>query len=537
MTTDLANIKEIAQQGYEDPVFFAHWFLPHWFGASHNEGQAKPMPWVHRGLLAILTGRTQFLETYGEVDKIIRNFVFQRDGENGPETHAIFYRDEDGVLRQNFYSKLEIMLPRGFSKTTIINTALVYDIEYENCSFPVYLSESGPHAIEQLGNIRAELDYDPEQGPANERLFAVFGNRKPLQRSGKWREDHIETTTGINLMARGRGAQIRGKNIKSARPDKIILDDVEDEESVQTDEQRAKTRKWLYAAVEPALPVDGTGRLIAVGTLLHEDALLRTLQKDEDYACVIFGAHDRDGELLWKWRLNEFSLERLRRRYARAGQLSTFYLEYHNTLRAEETQKFRNFTHSRPATTDDLIYAIAIDPAISAKKKASEATITVASMSMTTGLIHVWESWGKVGATPREMIDKYFEFSKRYRCRFHGVEAIAFQAALIHIMREEMFRKRWYFEIEPIKHAEKKEQRIEGILQPRYASGYIHHVRAFPELETQLLDWPNGKSDRADSEAMAVALLDPLAAAAADPDSDPAEDEYEPHSEAAFGAP
>lgn len=529
--------KKLAKAGYDDPVFFAHWFVPHWFGAASSEGRAKPMPWVHRGLLAILTGRTAFLETYGDVDKIIRNFSFEREGENGTEVCEIFYRDEDGILRQRHYSKVEIMLPRGFSKTTLINTGLLYDIVYQNCKFPVYLSESGPHATEQLGNIKSELEFDVDSGPANERLFAVFGNLKSLQRSGKWREDHIETTTGINLLARGRGAQIRGKNINSSRPDKIILDDVEDEESVKTEEQRVKTRKWLYAAVEPALPVDGSGTLYAIGTLLHDDALLRTLQRDEDYACIVFGAYDKDGNLLWPWRMSEKKLDRLKRRYARAGQLSTFYMEYHNTLRTEEEQRFKSFIYSRPQVDHQSVFAIAIDPAISKKKKASEATISVASMNATTGLIHVWECWGKVGATPREMVDVYFELSKKYNCRFHGIETIAFQAALTHLMREEMFRKRHYFEITPITHSEKKEERIEGILQPRYANGYIHHVRPYPELETQLLDWPNGKNDRADSLAMVVALLDPLAAYAADPSNDITADEFEPHEASAFGAP
>jgi hypothetical protein len=92
-----------------------------------------------------------------------------------------------------------------------------------------------------------------------------------------------------------------------------------------------------------------------------------------------------------------------------------------------------------------------------------------------------------------------------------GVESIAYQASLIHYMRQEMFRRKVFFEIEPISHKQRKDERVEGTLQPRYANGFIRHQRHFPDLETMLLDWPNGKKDLPDAEQMAVALLDTFA--------------------------
>ena len=75
---------------------------------------------------------------------------------------------------------------------------------------------------------------------------------------------------------------------------------------------------------------------------------------------------------------------------------------------------------------------------------------------------------------------------------------------------------------------EKKVQRIKKILQPRYANGYIKHVKRFLELEKELLDIPNGKHDDCpDSLAGCVALLDPWAAAASG-EKDLSEDEFEP---------
>jgi hypothetical protein len=114
---------------------------------------------------------------------------------------------------------------------------------------------------------------------------------------------------------------------------------------------------------------------------------------------------------------------------------------------------------------------------------------------------------------------------QRWRPQKAGVESIAFQAALVHLMQEEMFRRKVYFEITPITHSRAKEERVEGILQPRYAAGYVWHQRAFPELETALLDWPNGQMDYPDVVSMAVALLDDYSGFLAE---DSSKDEYPP---------
>jgi hypothetical protein len=76
-------------------------------------------------------------------------------------------------------------------------------------------------------------------------------------------------------------------------------------------------------------------------------------------------------------------------------------------------------------------------------------------------------------------------------------------------MQEEMGRRQRFFTIEPIIQGaqQRKDDRIVGILAPRYSNGYIKHRRPFPGLEGNLLDWPNGKKDYADAAAMALTLL------------------------------
>jgi predicted phage terminase large subunit-like protein len=73
---------------------------------------------------------------------------------------------------------------------------------------------------------------------------------------------------------------IRGLRHGPYRPDLIICDDIEDLELVKTQEGRNKIYQWLTGDVIPA--GDNNTRLIIVGTILHEDSLIRRLQKKID---------------------------------------------------------------------------------------------------------------------------------------------------------------------------------------------------------------------------------------------------------------
>lgn len=522
------DLVELAARGYADPIAFCKIFLPRLFPGR--------IPWVHRGLWAILTRRTDFLEQYGEIEKIISNFVWK--GEDG-ELRSLFYYDDAGVLQIRFKKYVLIKMPRGFSKTTIIVANAIRNICYNLAPFSLYVSEAADHAERQLTTIKYELE-------TNQRLLAVFGSKKPSLNSGlKWNENFFETAPdaagqgSCAMIARGRGGQIRGLNHKGNRPKFTIVDDVEDTESVKDDKQREKTREWAYRELMPAQSeMDKESGIIAIGTLLHPEALLQTWENDPEWTVVTFGAHDRQGELLWPEMMDEAKLASKKASFVRAQQLHAFYMEYYNEYRVKEGAKFKqSFFIHEPPKDRFLATAIYCDPAISEKRKADDATISVAGIAE-GGLIFLLDQWGKRGASPSEILEEFFKLHKLYGCRHAGIESNAFQKALVHIAREWMFRKKHYFEITPVNNRRSADERVELILQPRYAAGYIRHVRVFSKLETQLLDWnpPGHHNDYADSFCGAVQLLDPHANFALAEDDKPDKDEYEPL-EAFGGAP
>ncbi len=517
------EIKALALRGLTDPVWFCRHFLSHWF--------PQEMPWVHRGILAIVLRRTEFLKKYGDLEKIKSNFVYlSNPGDEKSEKLPIFVEAPDGRILIHTKQFVEIMLPRGFAKTTLMNACVLIMIVYRLREFPFYLSESGPHAEAQLGNVKRELEI-------NEKLRAVFGNLVPgRQDSARWREDEVETLTGVFVLARGRGGQVRGSNKNAKRPDQFIIDDVEDEESVNTEEQRRKTKKWFYEAVLPALAkMNPEASIVILGTLLHREALLRILSIDPAWTVIHFGALDLQGAPLWPAMMSLSDLETRKLSFAAAGNLSGFYREYFNKLRDDSSSIFsERYIHYNVPEDEIIIRALACDPAISGKKKADYFALACCGITA-RGQIVVLGCEGWKGRSPREQVDLYFQWHEKFGLSsldHHGVESNAYQVALVHLMREEMFRRKTYFEIQEIRHGQAegdKLTRVRGVLQPRYASGYIFHSMRFPLLEQQLLDWPNDKLDLPDVLAMAITMLDPQAAlAGSDDGTDLADDEFPP---------
>ncbi len=512
---------------YEDPLLFLRTFLPHWF--------TRPLPWAHRGMLAILLRKPGFLLNFGEetwpegkktwtrteLDKIIKHFVW-RETPSGEPIHLFeLGTAPDGTLTISLSvtQHTQIVWPRGFGKTTIVNAANIFKIVYKLRKFLVYLSETATHAEAQLRNVQLELS-------GNTSIIQVFGKQKPERADDEvWRADFCETTGGVAIQAKGRGGQVRGMLHRHVRPDDITVDDVEDPESVATPAQRLKTRVWFKADVEPALNhITKNGVINMIGTILHREALIPTIMGDPDWISIVFGALDPDGEPLWPEYMTLEEFEKKKLSFIRAGMLSDFYREFASQITNAETAKFKGpFRYETMKRSDFVAVALVEAPAISASKTADFCAFAVTGIT-SKGQHHILEVYGEVGMTPRDQIEKYFELHFKWQPTHHGIEAIAFQQALVHIMREEMFRKAKksgagaYFEITPIRHGKQgKIPRVEGALAPRFASGYITLQQPFPLLEQQLLDWPLAKLDLPDVVAMCVTLLDPYAATAFDP--------------------
>ena len=499
-----SELRSLQEYYLTDPVAFMREVLGNWF--------TEPLAWVHRGWLAIILRRTDFLPKYGELDKIIEHFVYKENPWDKLEKgKPLFSLQPDGTVSLTLTRNTEVMMPRGIGKTTLFNGAIIYMAVYQIRRFVLLIGETASHASQQLQNIRKEFESNPV-------LRTLFGE---LKGTATWNNDQIELANGFVLAATGRGGQVRGRNVGGHRPDLIALDDVEDEESVSTQEQRDKCLHWFMSSVAPAIAeLDPDAGIFLSGTLLHNEALLVKVGQDPTFTTVVLGALDNSGQPLFPAYMSLDKLAAKKAFYSRQGNLSQYFLEYFNQLVASETMKLKPEWIQRDVLLRPLALALCHDPAISKKKRADSATFAVVGL-YPAGRFQVEECWGAQGLTPQEARDKIFSLHRKWHGYapevplYVGLETVAYQEALYDLCTEKMAQDDYWFQIEKLKFTQEKAARILGQLEPRYRARVVHHRRTFGELESQMMEFPAGHDDYLDVVAMCFSMLQPLYAAAA----------------------
>lgn len=508
-------LADAIEHGAKDPAFWLRFFLPHWFPSE--------MPPFHLGIIALQTGKVAWLNDsayeYAR-DFLLHEFKYAADPNDPTSTDLpVFILNEDGKIVMVAGEHDNVIVPRGFSKTTITNGCNLYDCCTDGKLFCVYISKSADHAETQLQNIKIELE-------TNSLLRAAYGNLVPTRADvEKWQADQLQLTNGAILVARGKGGQVRGLNYRARRPNKIILDDVEDDGTVESTTERLKTERWFYASVEKAGQVmeGAVGedwaqeplKIINLGTLLGAECLMMTLSKDPKFNTIRFGAKLRyddpnDTRMLWAYKMSHTLYTKERDRHRQIGKLAEFTREIDSAIRIADDTLFPAKFIYEPVFRADLVeVAIFCDPAISDQPDRDHTAIVVAGRRERDGALWMLEEWGGVGKTPSEMLDAYFMLHQKWQCTKAGFEAQAYQKVLAFLLREEMAKRRYWFVAVPVVRGTKvtKDDRIVGLLSPRYLAGFLRHLRPLSGLESNIADWPNGKKDYADAGASALALM------------------------------
>jgi hypothetical protein len=272
-------VRDAVLKSADDPAYFCRFFLPHWFPSA--------LPPFHLGALALRTGKVDWLNdpNYEDAhDFLLNEFKYSADPTDPDSAPLpVFIKNEAGKLLMVCDDYLNLIWPRGFSKTTLMNAANTYDIVTDGTTFCVYISKSAEHAEMQLGNIKIELE-------TNRLLRLAYGDLVPTRAdTEKWQADQIHLLNGAILVARGKGGQVRGLNFRARRPNRIVLDDVEDDGTAESPTERSKTERWFYSAVEKAGQImEGAKdedwaqsplKIMNLGTLLGAQCLMITLSQ------------------------------------------------------------------------------------------------------------------------------------------------------------------------------------------------------------------------------------------------------------------
>jgi predicted phage terminase large subunit-like protein len=378
----------------------------------------------------------------------------------------------------------------------------LHDICYNLEKFIIIASDTTTQAEDFTTAIKLELEDNP-------RITHDFGDLIHKSDVGYHYNDFI-TANGIRILARGTGSRIRGLKHRQYRPTKFVGDDIENDENVQSLDQRKKTMNWLLRAVRGGLEPDQS-KMFIIGTILHYDSVLAQLtdpKKNKKWNKKIYRAIRTDGTVLWPER---WSKEKLEAEKEIIGSIA-FNQEFQNDPIDPETQIFREewIKYYDPATIDinDMDIFSATDPSVAKSEQSDyQAVITVGipRAGEKKGFIYILDA--DIGRTsPKKLAMKMFAKYDRYRCIAHGFEDVAFQDVMKQWIDDLSRENRIYLPCVGIPQKSDKVQRITR-LSPLVENGTILFRRDQTLLIEEIIHFPKADHDDGpDALEMAVGL-------------------------------
>lgn len=317
-----------------------------------------------------------------------------------------FHRDIYGVITGN--ERVAMAAPRGFAKSTIVSKVYpLWLILYKKRRDICIISASETLAVEHLRYIKTHLESNPK-------VLAGWGNLK----SEKWTENHFIVNhpdgTRINVRAKGAGGQIRG-----FRPDCLILDDIETDDSVESEDQRRKIKNWLFkACLNTLLP---GGQLLLIGTLIHPLSVLSDLLDmpnnwvKRKYQAYKDGVEAVGHELWPEKRPHDW----LQARKAEIGSWA-FAAEFMNDPKMDASMPIKD-DHIRywDSLPNDLSMVIAVDPAYSEEDNADFKVASLIGIDANHNRYLV--DYVRTHATSGEFIDAILSMYLRHKNTITGV--------------------------------------------------------------------------------------------------------------------
>jgi len=387
---------------------------------------------------------------------------------------------------------------RGAAKSTLAEEHMILGSCFGEFKYGVIVGNSYPRACERLSAIKHEL-------ANNEVLIALFGDMV----GPTWAESEIVLSNGVKIQAFGARQSLRGAKHNDSRPDFVLVDDIEDEELVATEEARRKLMRWIVSSLIPAM--DPHGKLRMIGTPLHPKGAVEIFKKDPQWHAKTFPIRHRDettGEMKATWP-DRFSMEWINdheKAYANAGNSVEFAQEYLCVAEDAATKPFQ--TRHIPTQTTCPPFAntptwIFVDPARTVNAKTSARTGYAAWTWLGNRLL-VRKAYGEFHQ-PDQIISELFKLDEKFSPVSIGIELDGLEEFLNQPLRAAMVERGRTLPIRGMRAPKGKDQFIMG-LQPFFQAGDVMFEEAMPDLVAELLQFPTGRKDVPNALAYALRM-------------------------------
>ena len=342
-----------------------------------------------------------------------------------PAFHVSILRD---MCRPDLRRVCEAV-PRGHAKTSMAKLAAVWHfINRPDIEFIVYLSNTASLAEEACADIWDFLN--------SENFIAVFGRVEPvLERRGQGYFQFVIPSLNNKrciLKALGMGKQVRGLNINNRRPQLAIVDDLEDEETANSEDSFNKMKRWLYGSFFKALN-KGWNKIIHIGNIHGLRSQLHSHVMSTFWASRQYGALLANGEPLWP---EEWPLEALQKdlaMYQEQGLTSVWFAEMMNYPMVSENALIKPeeiFYAPALVPGDSRIGFLTVDLAMSKETWANESAVAVHLWNPHFKMWQIVELFTKKGIDVTSLYEKITELMMKWDLYVCAIESYAYQGVM-----------------------------------------------------------------------------------------------------------
>lgn len=414
--------------------------------------------------------------------------------------------------------KVGIAAPRGWGKTSIVSLPfLARYILFRRTKFIVYISKSHDMASQHTEDLRREL-------LSNKAVRQLFGSIKTSDAKIEGMDESFSRKAWVALdtlvLPRGAGQQVRGVLFKYNRPGLIVIDDLEDPDTINNEEQRKKLKEWFHADVEKATSrYLKNWKIVYIDTLKHYDSLLQEILDSSEWDSTRLEACDDNYKSVAPEFMSDEDIQAELDYHREEGILDVFYREYRNLPVATENasfkqEYFRRYNVAGKRTKNDSSLSewdlqndpeieniVIVDPAKTVNLQSADSAILGIGLDLNLDRaknnqagIYVREIISDK-LYPDELYSEMFGMAARLSAKVLGVEETSLNEFIKQPIYNWMTQSGVFYEIVWLKPrgGDKKELRIKALV-PYYRRGQIYHNAACcNKLEGQLLTFPKSK--------------------------------------------
>jgi hypothetical protein len=320
------------------------------------------------------------------------------------------------------FSKLALGLPRGFGKTTLIKIFILYCILFTKRNFILVVAANAKLAENIVADVCDMLD-EPN-------IKRVFGDwRLGLEKDTQGLKKFGFRGRNIIIAGLGQSGSLRGLNIKNARPDVMIFEDIQTREDAESAVTSESIERWMYGTAMKAKDPTGCLYIFVANMYPTKWSLLRRLKHNPSWTKFIAGGILADGTSLWedlqpiKQLLQEYETD------LNSGHPEIFYSEVLNDENAS-VNNYIDLSKIPDYPFQDTEFSagsfIVIDPATD---KASADAVSIGLFQIYNGkptITVILEGRFSPGDTIREAL----KLALKYNTSLIAVEANAYQYSL-----------------------------------------------------------------------------------------------------------